>query len=113
MLSAKFVPAGMNAPTSISPNGSLTGEWPILAQYQLSQQRQGSRIVRVAEIIVMAANTDSKRQIVALHIGASEAEGKRARRSAASAFSRPVKPASSGRRARQRMQLQSTPQDAT
>jgi transposase-like protein len=53
----------------------LTGEWPYLwldATYL--KQRQGGRIVSVAAIIAVAANTDGKREIVGLHIGPSEAE---------------------------------------
>jgi transposase-like protein len=53
----------------------LTGEWPYLwldATYL--KQRQGGRIVSVAAIIAVAANTDGKREIVGLHIGTSEAE---------------------------------------
>src|SRR5271156_4588020 len=53
----------------------LTGEWPYLwldANYL--KQREGGRIVSVAAIIAVAANTDGKREIVGLHIGPSEAE---------------------------------------
>jgi putative transposase len=53
----------------------LTGEWPYLwldATYL--KQREGGRIVSVAAIIAVAANTDGKREIVGLHIGPSEAE---------------------------------------
>ena len=53
----------------------LEGEWPYLwldATYL--KQRQGGRIVSVAAIIAVAANTDGKREIVGLHIGPSEAE---------------------------------------
>jgi putative transposase len=52
----------------------LEGEWPYLwldATYL--KQRQGGRIVSVAAIIAVAANTDGKREIVGLHIGPSEA----------------------------------------
>jgi putative transposase len=38
------------------------------------KQREGGRIVSVAAIIAVAANTDGKREIVGLHIGPSEAE---------------------------------------
>src|ERR1700733_8853616 len=53
----------------------LLGEWPYLwldATYL--KQREGGRIVSVAAIIAVAANTDGKREIVGLHIGPSEAE---------------------------------------
>jgi hypothetical protein len=53
----------------------LVGEWPYLwldATYL--KQREGGRIVSVAAIIAVAVNTEGKREIVGLHIGASEAE---------------------------------------
>src|ERR671924_677862 len=53
----------------------LGGEWPYLwldATYL--KQREGGRIVAVAAIIAVAANTDGRREIVGLHIGPSEAE---------------------------------------
>jgi transposase-like protein len=53
----------------------LSGEWPYLwldATYL--KQREGGRIVSVAAIIAVAANTEGKREIVGLHIGPSEAE---------------------------------------
>src|SRR5947208_1632501 len=53
----------------------LVGEWPYLwldATYL--KQREGGRIVSVAAIIAVAANTDGRREIVGLHIGPSEAE---------------------------------------
>lgn len=53
----------------------LTGDWPYLwldATYL--KQREGGRIVSVAVIIAVAANTEGKREIVGLHIGPSEAE---------------------------------------
>lgn len=53
----------------------LEGEWPYLwldATYL--KQREGGRIVSVAAIIAVAANTEGKREIVGLHIGPSEAE---------------------------------------
>src|SRR3984885_11676503 len=53
----------------------LAGDWPYLwldATYL--KQREGGRIVSVAAIIAVAANTDGKREIVGLHIGPSEAE---------------------------------------
>src|SRR3954471_11027077 len=53
----------------------LSGEWPYLwldATYL--KQREGGRIVDVAAIIAVAANSEGKREIVGLHIGPSEAE---------------------------------------
>ena len=53
----------------------LAGDWPYLwldATYL--KQREGGRIVSVAAIIAVAANTNGKREIVGLHIGPSEAE---------------------------------------
>ena len=53
----------------------LSGDWPYLwldATYL--KQREGGRIVSVAAIIAVAANTEGKREIVGLHIGPSEAE---------------------------------------
>jgi putative transposase len=53
----------------------LVGDWPYLwldATYL--KQREGGRIVSVAAIIAVAANTEGKREIVGLHIGPSEAE---------------------------------------
>jgi transposase-like protein len=53
----------------------LAGEWPYLwldATYL--KQREGGRIVSVAAIIAVAANTEGRREIVGLHIGPSEAE---------------------------------------
>lgn len=53
----------------------LDGNWPYLwldATYL--KQREGGRIVSVAAIIAVAANTKGKREIVGLHIGLSEAE---------------------------------------
>jgi putative transposase len=53
----------------------LVGEWPYLwldATYL--KQREGGRIVSVAAIIAVAANTEGKREIVGLHLGPSEAE---------------------------------------
>ena len=53
----------------------LAGDWPYLwldATYL--KRREGGRIVSVAAIIAVAANTDGKREIVGLHIGPSEAE---------------------------------------
>ena len=48
----------------------LAGDWPYLwldATYL--KQREGGRIVSVAAIIAVAANTEGKREIVGLHIG--------------------------------------------
>jgi len=53
----------------------LVGDWPYLwldATYL--KQREGGRIVSVATIIAVAANTEGKREIVGLHVGPSEAE---------------------------------------
>src|SRR5829696_7796163 len=53
----------------------LAGEWRYLwldATYL--KQREGGRIVSVAAIVAVVANTDGKREIVGLHIGPSEAE---------------------------------------
>jgi transposase-like protein len=53
----------------------LVGEWPYLwldATYL--KQREGGRVVSVAAIIAVAANTEGRREIVGLHIGPSEAE---------------------------------------
>jgi transposase-like protein len=53
----------------------LDGKWPYLwldATYL--KQREGGRVVSVAAIIAVAANTESSREIVGLHIGPSEAE---------------------------------------
>ena len=53
----------------------LAGDWPYLwldATYL--KQREGGRIVSVAAIVAVAANTDGKREIVGLHVGPSEAE---------------------------------------
>src|SRR5207237_9332997 len=53
----------------------LGGEWPYLwldATYL--KQREGGRIVSVAAIIAVAANTDGRREIVGLHIGADSGE---------------------------------------
>ena len=53
----------------------LVGDWPYLwldATYL--KQREGGRIVTVAAIIAVAANTEGRREIVGLHIGPSEAE---------------------------------------
>src|SRR5918997_1003468 len=52
----------------------LEGEWPYLwldATYL--KQRQGGRIVSVAVIIAVAANTEGRREIIGLSVGQSEA----------------------------------------
>jgi transposase-like protein len=52
----------------------LPGEWPYLwLEATYLRQREGGRIVSVAAIIAVAANTDGRREIVGLHIGPSEA----------------------------------------
>ena len=53
----------------------LVADWPYLwldATYL--KQREGGRIIIVAAIIAIAANTEGKREIVGLHIGPLEAE---------------------------------------
>src|SRR6476660_7942320 len=59
----------------------LAGEWPLDPLRGSSwldatylKQREGGRIVSVAAIIAVAANTEGGREIVGLHIGPSEAE---------------------------------------
>jgi transposase-like protein len=56
-------------------NRQLAGDWPYLwldATYL--KVRQGGRIVSVAAIIAVAANTDGRREIIGLGTGPSEAE---------------------------------------
>ena len=56
-------------------NRPLSGDWPYLwldATYL--KVRQGGRIVPVAAIIAVAANTEGRREIIGLGIGPSEAE---------------------------------------
>ena len=56
-------------------NRPLTGDWPYLwldATYL--KVRRGGRIVPVAAIIAVAANTEGRREIIGLGIGPSEAE---------------------------------------
>lgn len=56
-------------------NRPLEGAWPYLwldATYL--KTRQGGRIVSVAAIIAVAANTDGRREIIGLGLGPSEAE---------------------------------------
>jgi transposase-like protein len=56
-------------------NRPLTGDWPyVWLDATCLKQRQGGRIVPVAAIIAVAANTEGKREIVGLHLGPSEAE---------------------------------------
>lgn len=67
--------ADIDERVSVFLNRPLEGEWPYLwldATY--IKQRQGGRIVAVAAIIAVAANTEGRREIVGLHIGPSEAE---------------------------------------
>ena len=53
----------------------LTGDWPYLwLDATCPEQREGGRVVSVAAIIAVAADTDGKREIVGLHIGPPEAE---------------------------------------
>jgi transposase-like protein len=56
-------------------NRPLEGDWPYLwldATYL--KVREGGRIISVAAIIAVAANTDGRREIIGLGIGPSEAE---------------------------------------
>ncbi len=56
-------------------NRPLTGEWPyVWLDATYLKQRQGGRIVSVAAIIAVAANTDGRREIIGLAVGPSEAE---------------------------------------
>jgi transposase-like protein len=56
-------------------NRSLTGDWPyVWLDATYLKQRQGGRIVSVAAIIAVAANTEGRREIIGLGIGPSEAE---------------------------------------
>ena len=53
----------------------LTGEWPyVWLDATYLKVRQGGRIVSVAAIIAVAANTDGRREIIGLGLGPSEAE---------------------------------------
>ena len=53
----------------------LTGEWPyVWLDATYLKMRQGGRIVSVAAIIAVAANTDGRREIIGLGLGPSEAE---------------------------------------
>lgn len=56
-------------------NRPLTGEWPFVwldATYL--KVRQGARVVSVASIIAVAANTCGRREIIGLGLGPSTAE---------------------------------------
>ena len=56
-------------------NRPLTGDWPyVWLDATYLKQRQGGRIVSVAAIIAVAANTEGRREIIGLGIGPSEAE---------------------------------------
>jgi len=56
-------------------NRPLTGEWPyVWLDATYLKVRQGGRIVPVAAIIAVAANTEGRREIIGLGIGPSEAE---------------------------------------
>ena len=56
-------------------NRPLTGEWPyVWLDATYLKVRQGGRIVSVAAIIAVAANTDGRSEIIGLGIGPSEAE---------------------------------------
>jgi len=56
-------------------NRPLTGEWPyVWLDATYLKVRRGGRIVPVAAIIAVAANTEGRREIIGLGIGPSEAE---------------------------------------
>ncbi len=56
-------------------NRPLTGEWPyVWLDATYLKQRQGGRIISVAAIIAVAANTEGRREIIGLGVGPSEAE---------------------------------------
>jgi transposase-like protein len=56
-------------------NRPLTGDWPyVWLDATYLKQRQGGRIVSVAAIIAVAANTEGRREIIGLGVGPSEAE---------------------------------------
>ena len=56
-------------------NRPLTGEWPyVWLDATYLKVRQGGRIVPVAAIVAVAANTEGRREIIGLGIGPSEAE---------------------------------------
>jgi transposase-like protein len=53
----------------------LTGDWPyVWLDATCLKQRQGGRIVSVAAIIAVAANTEGRREIIGMSVGSSEAE---------------------------------------
>ncbi len=53
----------------------LEGDWPyVRLDATYLKVREGGRIVSVAAMIAVAANTDGRREIIGLHIGSSEAE---------------------------------------
>jgi hypothetical protein len=59
----------------VASNRPLTGEWPyVWLDATYLKVRQGGRIVPVAAIIAVAANTEGRREIIGLGIGPSEAE---------------------------------------
>ena len=56
-------------------NRPLSGQWPyVWLDATYLKQRQGGRIVSVAAIIAVAANTEGRREIIGLGVGPSEAE---------------------------------------
>ena len=56
-------------------NRPLKGDWPyVWLDATYLKVRQGGRIVSVAAIIAVAANTEGRREIIGLGIGPSEAE---------------------------------------
>jgi transposase-like protein len=56
-------------------NRPLAGEWPhVWLDATYLKVRQSGRIVQVAAIIAVAANTEGRREIIGLGIGALEAE---------------------------------------
>ena len=56
-------------------NRPLTGDWPyVWLDATYLKVRQGGRIVSVAAIIAVAANTEGRREIIGLGLGPSEAE---------------------------------------
>ena len=56
-------------------NRPLAGDWPyVWLDATYLKQRQGGRIVSVAPIIAVAANTEGRREIIGLGVGPSEAE---------------------------------------
>ena len=52
----------------------LEGDWPyVWLDATYLKQRQGGRIISVAVIIAVAANTEGRREIIGLNVGLSEA----------------------------------------